>query len=78
MTWFIQQRAERRLPKLIDFASIFRPKQTKPRKRSRLWRWNGIEVVAYAKTDARGKLKRIAGLKRLPVGAVVECLGFAK
>lgn len=42
------------------------------RKKPSRWRWNGFEVEAFTKTEARGKLKRLAGLKRLPVGAVVE------
>lgn len=76
MIRFIQQRAER-------FLTLFLPRRKarsvlpRAKKSPSVWRWNGLEVVAFAKTDARGKLKRLAGLKRLPVGAVVERIAVA-
>lgn len=76
MIRYIQQRCE--YLNLLATKPIVRKKRTpKPRKQPFLWRWNGFEVLAFAKTDARGKLKRLAGLKRLPVGAVVEKVGAA-
>jgi len=76
MPFFVQQRAERLFslrPKL-SFPGKAKPVSGNP---AYIWRWNDFEVVAHAKTDARGKLKRLAGLKRLPVGAVVEKVGLS-
>ncbi len=77
MIRFIQQRAERFLKIFLPRRKTGRSVLPRPKKSPSLWRWNGLEVVAFAKTDARGKLKRLAGLKRLPVGAVVERIGVA-
>lgn len=80
MIRFIQQRAERFVDLLFGQKPKARPRrvETGPRKMPSRWRWyymgRAREVIAFAKTDARGKLKRLVGLKRLPVGACVEKL----
>jgi len=77
MRRFIQQRCER-LVRLAKPVVRIRRAPTKSAKLPFIWEWNGLRVAAFAKTDARGKLKRLAGLKRLPVGAVVKKVGLGQ
>lgn len=41
------------------------------RKDAPLWQWNGLIVRANTKSEARGRLKKLTGLRRLPIGARV-------
>lgn len=36
------------------------------------WSWNGVVVEARTKSEARALLKKHFGLKRLPVGVIVQ------
>ena len=66
-----------RMQRFDWLAQFFRPRparQSSLREKSdrsplRLWRYAGIDVEAHTRSEARGKLKRMLQLNRLPVGA---------
>lgn len=72
--WFKETRFERmaRLMKSLKPRKKTKRVRTKPLAKKRKWTWDGDSVWAFDKSEARSLFKTKHGLKRLPVGAVVE------